>query len=195
MSAAGAAPGHEVEVKLPADDLGEIRRRLSANGALPVAPLHFESNDLYDDDAGGLARRGCALRLRRTDAGATLTFKGAARFESGVKSREERETEVSDADEAARILEGLGYRRRFRYEKRREEWSLGECAVALDETPIGNFVEVEGEPPAIRRALQRLTLDFSESIPYSYAELYRRRRREDESLPPDMVFRDPSRPN
>ena len=75
-----------------------------------------------------------------------------------------------------------------RYDKRREDWSCEGTVVALDETPIGLFVEVEGDPATIRRVVALLGLDPSESIPYSYAELYARRRKEDPSLPPDMVF-------
>jgi len=119
---------------------------------------------------------------------AILTYKGKARFQSGVKTREEREVEVSDGGEAEGILAGLGLSRRFRYEKRREEWRFEDCAVALDETPIGNFVEVEGDPVSIRRVFVRLDLDFGEAIPYSYAELYQRRRKEQPGLPPDMVW-------
>lgn len=178
----------EVEVKLPANDLESLRRMLRLAGAAPLTPLHSESNDLYDRANGELANGGCALRLRRTDRGSTLTFKGPARFEAGTKTREERETGVADPVALETILAALGLERRFRYEKRREEWQLESCAIALDETPIGNFVEIEGDPPAIRRALQRLALDFSQAIPYSYAELYRRRRRENPSLPKDMVF-------
>lgn len=186
-TAASAGRRLEIEIKLPAPDLDAIRRRLRSEGATPVSPVHFESNDLYDRD-GELGDRGCLLRLRQTDHGASLTFKGPARFEAGMKRREERETAVSDPREMERILTALGLERRFRYEKRREEWDLDDCRIALDETPIGNFAEIEGEPPAIRRALQRLGLDFSEAIPYGYAELYRRRRENDATLPADMVF-------
>jgi adenylate cyclase, class 2 len=179
----------EVEIKLPVPDLARAREKLHASGARLVSPLHFESNDLYDDDEGTLAKAGCVLRIRRTSAGgAVLTFKGPARFHAGTKTREERETEVSNPSELERILEALGRRPRFRYEKRREEWSLDECVIALDETPIGSFVEVEGDPAAIRRVVHELAFDASESLPYSYPELYARRRREDRSLPPDMVF-------
>ena len=184
-------PGvNEVEIKLPVADLARVREKLRASGARLVSPLHFESNDLYDDDEGTLAKAGCVLRIRRTsaDAGAILTFKGPARFHAGTKTREERETEVSNPSELERILKALGRRPRFRYEKRREEWSLDECVIALDETPIGSFVEVEGDPAAIRRVVHELAFDASESLPYSYPELYARRRREDRSLPPDMVF-------
>lgn len=180
--------GTEVEVKLPAADLDALRDRLREGGGDLSSPRHFESNDLYDDAEGSVAERGCTLRLRRTSAGALLTFKGPARFAGGVKTREERETGVSDPEELDRILAGLGYRPRFRYEKYREEWVLERCVVALDETPIGTFVEVEGDPIAIRVVLQRLGLDPADALPYSYAGLYARRRREMPSLPPDMLL-------
>jgi adenylate cyclase class 2 len=181
-------PREEVEVKIPFDDLDELRRRLQAAGANIEHARHFESNDLYDDPAKKLSSAGRTLRLRRADGRAILTFKGTARFQGGVKTREERETEVSDPREAEAILAGVGFERRFRYEKRREEWTFEGCAVALDETPIGTFVEIEGPPPAIRRAVSALELDFTAALPYSYARLYLERRQQDPSLPPDMVF-------
>ena len=182
---------YEIEIKLPVQDLAAVRERLRAGSARQLTAPHSESNDLYDQADGSLAKSGRVLRLRRTEDGATLTFKGPPRFEEGAKTREERETAVSDPNEMESILAALGFHRRFRYEKRREEWSLDDCVIALDETPIGDFAEVEGDPAAIRRALQHLGLDPSESIPYSYPELYVRRRREDSTLPADMLFDQP----
>ncbi len=178
----------EVEVKLPASDLEEIRRRLRDHGATLETERHEEANDLYDDSQGRLFGAGCALRLRRVAGESRLTFKGPARFERGIRTREERETTIGDPAEAEAILERLGLTRRFRYEKWREEWRIHGCAVALDETPIGNFVEIEGDPPAIRRAVASLALDFASAIPYSYAHLYALRRQENPGLPRDMVF-------
>ena len=181
-------PAEEVEVKLPCADLDSIRKALAERGGKPVAERHEEVNDLFDDAERRLSAKGTALRLRRASGRVLLTYKGPARFISGVKVREERETEVADAEAIRAILAGLGLAPTFRYEKRREEWLFEGCAVALDETPIGRFVEVEGEPTAIRRAVAALGLDFSEAIPYSYARLYLDRRSKDPSLPPDMVF-------
>ncbi len=65
--------------------------------------------------------------------------------------------------------------------------------MALDETPIGNFVEIEGEPPSIRRAVNALGLDFTAAIPYTYSRLYAERRKKDPSLPENMVFKAVSR--
>lgn len=182
----------EIEVKLPCSDLDAVRETLRGAGADLSTPLHHEVNDLYDNEAGRLAAKGCTLRLRRAGAETILTFKGPARFANGVKIREEREVHVSNPVEMEAILTGAGFLRGFRYEKKREEWSFSGCAVALDETPIGRYVEVEGSPTAIREAVSRLGLDFSEAIPYSYARLYALRRKEDPALPPHMVFATPS---
>lgn len=189
-STSGGSPREEVEVKIPCPDLAAVRGRLEADGGRLVRGRHFESNDLYDDEAGKLAASGRTLRLRRADGRAILTYKGPARFQGGVKIREERETDVVDPGETEAILAGLGLTRRFRYEKRREEWSFEGCVIALDETPIGTFVEVEGSPPEIRRAVSGLELDFTAALPYSYARLYLNRRQQEPSLPPDMVFAD-----
>ena len=186
--------GHEeIELKLPCEDLEGVLEKLRRAGARLQKPLHFESNDLFDDSKGGLSGGGCALRLRRAGEEARLTFKGPAHFQGGVKVREEREVGVSDAREAEAILLALGFERRFHYEKRREEWEFLDCVVALDQTSIGNFVEVEGDPAAIRRVVAALGLDFASAIPYSYAKLYSLKRQKEPSLPADMVFPDQSR--
>jgi len=185
----GARTREEKEVKLPASDLAAVRERLVRAGAEVEAACHDESNELYDDADRKLSASGRTVRLRRAAGRAILTYKGAARFEGGARVREERETDVSDPGEAEAILRGLGLRCRFRYEKRREEWRRGGCLVALDETPIGDFVEIEGSPEEIRKLIAELGLDSSEAIPYSYAELYARRRKEDPALPADMVWR------
>jgi adenylate cyclase class 2 len=187
-------PREEVEVKIPCEDHELARAALRAAGATLATSLHFESNDLYDDSRKNLSSSGRTMRLRRAGGRAVLTYKGPSRFQGGIKVREERETEVADPGETEGILAGLGLERHFRYEKRREEWKHDGCVIALDETPIGRFIEIEGEPPAIRRVVNLLSLDFTAALPYSYARLYADRRRDDPSLPADMVFTTQSSP-
>jgi adenylate cyclase class 2 len=186
------SPRQEIEIKLPCEDLARVRERLQALGARSVSDLHFEVNELYDDPAGRLSRSGSTLRVRRAGGETILTYKGPSRFEEGIKQRVERETRVSDGEEIEAILEALGLSPRFRYEKRREEWRLDSALVALDETPIGNYVEIEADPPEIRRVVVALDLDFASAVPYSYAKLYERKRKEDPGLPEDMVFSSPT---
>ena len=186
----GAATREEIEVKIPVASLSPVRDRLREAAASVRAEAHFESNVLFDDADRKLSGSGRTIRLRRTAPGdrAILTFKGPARFQGGAKVREERETVVENPEETVAILAGLGLLPRFRYDKRREEWDCQGTVVALDETPIGLYVEVEGDPATIRRVVGLLGLDASDAIPYSYAELYSRRRKENPSLPADMVF-------
>lgn len=178
----------ESEIKVPVPDLVPIRARLTESGAERVSEPHHERNILFDDPAGHLSGAGKTLRLRRARGRGILTYKGPAAFENGVKRREEREVEVGDADETEAIVERLGYVPRFRYEKRREELRLRGCVVALDETPIGSFVEIEGPPDAIGPCAEALGISVAAAVPDSYAGLYRKARAKDSRLPPDMLF-------
>ena len=180
----------ETEIKVPVSDLAPTRSRLTESGAERVSEPHHERNILFDDPAGHLSSSGKTLRLRRARGRGILTFKGPPTFDGGVKRREEREVEVSDAGEAEAIVERLGYVPRFRYEKRREELRFLGCVIALDETPIGSFVEIEGPPEAIGPCASALGLDAAAAVRESYAGLYRKARARDTRLPPDMLFPD-----
>ena len=182
------ASDSETEIKIPVSDLPALEARLLAMGAVESKPRHAEKNTLYDDAGGKLSGSGCALRLRFAQGRGVVTFKGPAKYVGSVKTREEIESEVGDPDSFRAILDRLGFVARFRYEKRRQELEVGGCTVCLDETPIGNFVEVEGEHEAILIVLRDLGLDENRAVRGSYAGLYARARKADPSLPPDMVF-------
>ena len=118
-------------------------------------------NDLYDDAAAAGSRRsGRTVRLRRAAGRAILTYKGRARFQNGVKTREEREVDVSDGGEAEGILGGPGPLRRFRYEKRREEWELRRLRRRpgrdADRRLRGGRGRSHGHPAGLRPARARL---------------------------------------
>ena len=178
----------ESEIKIPVADLSALRDRLLGAGAERVSEKHHETNILFDDADGRLAAAGRALRLRRARGRGLVTFKGAAAFEGKIKRREEIEIEVSDADLAERLFARLGFTPKFRYDKRREEFRHGGCVVALDETPIGSFVEIEGDPGLLAAAAADLGLDPHAAVFHSYAGLYRRAREANPALPADMVF-------
>jgi adenylate cyclase class 2 len=188
VTAPGTKDPEETEIKVPVADLVPIRTKLVAEGARSHSEPHLERNVLFDDAKGHLIAEKKALRVRHARGRGILTFKGPARFDGPIKRREELEVEVGDPDLLQTILERLGYVAKFRYEKRREEFRWKNCLVALDETPIGFFVEIEGETEAIGEALSGLGLRAEDAVRKSYAGLYREAREKDRRLPPDMLF-------
>lgn len=178
----------EREVKVRVDDLDAVRRRLVEADAELLEPRSRECNTLFDRD-GELQGHGCALRLRRDGQGARITFKGPAVFEQEVKSRTELETSVGDADRFEQILVALGLSATLRYEKDREQWRLGEAVVALDHTPLGDFVEVEAEAPL--EYLGALGLEGAVREKLSYVGLWLEERRSNSQLGADMLFDPP----
>jgi adenylate cyclase class 2 len=162
----------ETEVKLRASDLGAVRRRLLALGASLARERHLEDNLLLDDARGSLRTQGKLLRLRRTPRGGALTFKGPREDAGGLKSREERELAVEDPAALEGILKRLGYEPGFRYQKYRESWLLRGQTVDLDETPIGSFVEIEGDAEGIHAVAGELGYGPGDYLTDSYADLF-----------------------
>lgn len=175
-------------MKFPAPGLDALRRRLAELAGALRSPLCLEENWVLDDAARRLALQGVLLRVRRSGTTALLTFKGRARLTNGVKSREELECGVDDAGCMLELLSRLGFVPVRRYQKRRETWSLGEAVVALDETPMGAFVEIEGPPEALASTAVALGLDPGQAVTGTYLELWEAYRRRHPEAPADMEF-------
>ena len=133
---------------------------------------HHESNVLYDFGDRRLESADCIVRVRSTDAGGVLTFKGPKSIASGVRSREEIETTVADPSVLATVLDRLGLMPAFRYEKYREVWQWNGQEIVLDETPIGVFLEIEGDTEGIHAAAAALGFMPGEFIPDTYVGLF-----------------------
>jgi adenylate cyclase, class 2 len=183
----------EIEAKVRVKSFRELRRRLVELGAKRLG-ASVERNDLYDLPGRDLAERGCRLRLRtvRRGGGApVLTFKGP-KLGGRFKSRRELEIGVSDKTTARRLLEAMGYRPYFSFDKRRESWRLSGWNIELDEVPLlGRFVEVESAGTReLEDALAVLQLDRLEVITRGYASLLRRHLRERGIASRRVRFRD-----
>ena len=167
-----SAEPRETEVKLRIRDLDVVREALRRAGAELAHARHLEDNVLFDDAAGTLRAQGCVLRLRRTPDGGLVTFKGPRHVEGGVKSREERETPVADPAAFDEILRRLGYRPVFRYQKYRESFRHRGQSVEVDETPIGAFVEIEGDLAGIATVATELGYAAGDYLGESYVSLF-----------------------
>jgi adenylate cyclase class 2 len=166
-----ATDGHEVEIKFRVEDLKALSTALRAAGFRVKTKRTHEMNTLYDFPNGDLRQRGEVLRLRKYGRAWTFTHKGAG--EPGKhKSRKETETEVTNGDKLNDVLLSIGLHPRFRYEKFRTEWSKGKGDVVVDETPIGNYGEIEGPAEWIDSVAKKLGIAEEGYITKSYSELF-----------------------
>jgi len=114
---------------------------------------------------------------------------------ASYKVRIETETLIDDGPALAAIFHQLGYEPVFRYEKFRTQWSLATPTIdgplftgpahpsqafsaspsfhlVLDETPIGDYAELEGPPAWIDDTLARLNVDPATCLIDSYGRLF-----------------------
>jgi adenylate cyclase class 2 len=181
----------ETEIKFRVDDLAGLSRRLEAAGFRLQTPRSFESNVLYDTADRRMRARTEILRIRNYAGHCLLTHKrlpdrGPA--EDRHKHRIETETEVADGDALAQVFLSLGLVAAFRYEKWRAEWEDGEGHCVVDETPIGDFAELEGPAEWIDRTARRLGIEQGQYITLSYGRLFDLWRQQQGSTAQDLTF-------
>jgi len=188
--------GRETEIKLRVQNLAAIRRRLRALGLQPIHRRAFEDNLLYDTTDHALRNARSILRLRQHGSRWTLTYKGPPSPDPHFKSRPEWETAVSHPATLRSLFAALGLAPVFRYQKYRTLYAPGGAGrtsraggeVCLDETPIGNFLELEGSRAWIDRMVRRLGYSRADHETASYATLYQRACQQSGRKPGNMVF-------
>ena len=185
----GMATTLEREVKLRFDSVEEAREAVQATGATPLRCRRLQEDALLDDPAETLRQRRCVLRVRVESGKSLLTFKGPVQ-PSPMKLREEIETIIGDGEMMLRCLEALGYGVWFRYQKYREELALGDVVIAIDETPVGVFVEIEGGEQGILAMTEALGRTPDDFILASYRAIFVAHREEFGIAGAHMVFND-----
>lgn len=181
----------ETEIKFRVKDLAALAQQLEGAGFQVQTPRSFESNVLYDTADRQLRARTEILRIREYAGRWTLTHKRLPDGRPGEdrhKHRVETETAVADGDVLASVFLSLGLVEAFRYEKWRTEWQDGEGHCVVDETPIGNYAELEGSPDWIDRLAPRLGVDRADYITLSYGRLFDQWREEHGSGAQDLTF-------
>ncbi|MDH7512519.1 MAG: class IV adenylate cyclase [Clostridiales bacterium] len=162
----------EIEVKIRLDDLEKTKAALLKLGAKIEKERFLEENTLYDLSSQTLRQKRCALRFRKVQNKAFLTFKGAPQKSRRFKVREEFETEVKNEKHLRKILRSLGFFPVFSYQKFRTVYRKGRLKVCLDETEAGNFLEVEGEKSDIAKFVRCLGFSRADLIKKDYVELF-----------------------
>ena len=178
----------EVEIKFRIDEIPSLTDKLRANGFHVITERTHELNTLHDQPGNPLRARGALLRLRQYGEKWSLTYKEKSAASGRHKVRHEIETLVQNGPAMAEILAALGFAPTFIYEKFRSEWSDGKGHVVLDETPIGNFGEIEGAPDWIDATARALDISEQQYIKDSYAELFASWKRQTRSSAEHMTF-------
>ena len=167
----------EREIKLSFESAEAAREAVTGLGATPLRARRLQDDRLLDTPGGRLRADWCTLRVRieTPDAGgesvSTVTFKGPP--QPGImKVREELETGVDNGATLLRVLERAGYDVWFRYQKYREEFEREGTIVAIDETPCGVFVELEGSEQGVARLAQALGRRPADYITASYRRVW-----------------------
>lgn len=181
----------ETEIKFRLKDATELAARLSVAGFHVETPRSFESNVLFDTPDRAMRARTEILRIRHYNGKCVITHKRLP--DNGVgedlhKHRIETETIVSDGAAMEEIFRSLGLAAAFRYEKWRTEWTDGEGHCVVDETPIGNFAELEGTDDWIDRVAEMLGVKPEEYLTLSYGRLFDLWRDEHRSAAQDLTF-------
>ena len=177
----------EIEIKFRVADVRALSRRLRGAGFRLSTKRTHEMNTLYDLPGNVLREKKELLRLRKYGSKWTLTHKSGT-VRARHSSRVELETVVADGESVDLILRALGYAPTFRYEKFRAEWADSKGAVVVDETPIGNFCEIEGPPRWIDATAKKLGVTDEDYITKNYATLFLDWKRETKSAATDMTF-------
>jgi adenylate cyclase class 2 len=179
----------EIEIKFRIADVEARVARLRQLGFQQVTPRTHEMNTLFDLPGHPLRDRGDVLRLRKYGETWVLTHKAKSQSQSGPhKTRVETETRVDNGQKMEAILRALQFEPSFRYEKFRAEWKGDRGHVVIDETPIGNFGEIEGPPEWIDSVARDLEIDRKDYIPETYAGLFNSWKRQTKSAVQEMTF-------
>ena len=186
----------ETEVKIRfAGNAGDAYTLIEGLGYPVRIARTFETDQLFDRTDGSLRASDQVLRVRREQSAegkrCILTYKGPADRER-YKSREEIETAVTDGDHLVLILDRLGFKGGFRYEKYRTTFSAADPTgiITVDETPLGIFLELEGPKEWIDFTATHLGFSASDYVISSYAALWMEYLREGSNTSSNMVFLD-----
>lgn len=177
----------EIEIKFRVADRRALARKLRAAGFRLHTRRTHEMNTLYDLPGQVLRQRKELLRLRNYGSDWKLTHKSGGKVKRH-SSRLELETSVGDGKQMDAILRALGYSPSFRYEKFRAEWSDGKGQVVVDQTPIGNFCEIEGPQRWIDATAKKLGVDAEEYITKNYATLFSDWKQQTGNAADEMTF-------
>ncbi len=166
----------ETELKFSVDNVEAFHQAVARLDLSLKTPRTFEGNTLFDTPDRQLRARRQILRLRQYGDRFLVTHKRVSdpnAADTRYKIRIETETEVEDGPAMAEVFCQLGFCPAFHYEKFRTEWDdVSGGHLVLDETPIGTWAELEGDPAWIESMLSRMAVPPDRCTVESYGTLF-----------------------
>jgi len=166
----------EVESKFRSPGNDKIEKALVRLGAKKTATQVME--DVYfAHPSRDFSRTDEALRLRKHEDAAELTYKGPRMKAENSKAREEVTLRIDNPLTAQRIVERLGFKESYTVKKKRSSYILDKLRVDVDDVEgLGEYVELEILTESPERAtslleLARKELDLNKLEPRTYLEM------------------------
>ena len=163
----------EIEVKIRIEHLDGIKEQIQSQDVELIKERHSQDDTFYDWPSFDLRKKRHALRVRKINNKTFLTFKGPEQKSRKFKIREEFETEVKNEKHLRKIIKSLGLQPVFQYQKFRTVYRKKKLTICLDETPIGDFLELEGQQSEIVRFARALNFSKDDFIKKDYVQLIR----------------------
>jgi adenylate cyclase class 2 len=148
----------EVESKFRSPGNDKVEKTLTHLGAKKIASVDIE--DVYfAHPSRDFGKSDEALRLRKIDGTAELTYKGPRMHSDSTKAREEVTLKTDNPLTAQRIIERLGFKEFCSVRKKRSSYVLDKLRVDVDEVEgLGEYVELEVLTESPERAEQLVEL-------------------------------------
>ncbi len=178
----------EIETKIKVSNINSLLEILNTPPFSVVKERYFENNWCYDFDDKRLTKKDILLRLRKINNTITITLKGPTYKNKGIKHRKEWEVVVSDGNNIKIIFRNIGLKKIFGYQKYRTVFKYKDSLICLDETPIGNFLELEGKEEEIMEIASLLGYSINDFIPLSYSSLFKIFKKAFNLKCKDMIF-------
>lgn len=167
----------EIETKIPISSLSQLKSRIVSLGFSLKQRRVLERNIVYDFRDNRLKKMDYLFRLRESGGQVILTFKKSRNHSAhpSLKIRDEIDVNISCSERMHAICQGIGLKPVFIYEKYRTTFAKGEIHLMIDETPIGNFLEVEASKKDIEDLLPKLDAKMEDCLSLTYWELFRQK--------------------
>ncbi len=153
-------PVIEIEKKFRSPGNDKVEKNLARLGAKKLADGTIE--DIYfSHPVKDFGKSDEALRLRKLEDEAELTYKGPRMKHENTKAREEINVKVDNPLEAQRIIERLGFSEVCVIKKKRASYLYDKMRVDVDDVEgLGEFVELE----ILTESPERSTLLFDTAM-------------------------------